>query len=386
MGSVFQFELKKIMTNKTVFGGIIASLLVLCGILWVGFISGQSYYTQKMNAEQGYQKNIDSTIQTKYAGDLTDEKIQLILADYLTIRQEVDQTNSFSFYPFYWYTGRLFFTDSIYSLGDQMELANKQGTKVTIKDIRLTPIESIPFATFERPLQLGNYVPWVDLFKVLSNLFILCNLFVILICSLVFSSDTSKNLNQLLFTTKLGRKKMNLAKILTGIIGSLSLLFIFQLITFVVFASLFDLSGGISSIQTNFEMELFTFPLEWNHWQTLGFMIFLQTIGILFTASITLVISAFSNSTMSAFAISLGIFSLPFLLKKVFKQGLFFKILQLFPINFTNIQKTLAILSTENYLFTTFVANAIALLLFLLSFQLLMYFLAYFHMKKWQFT
>ncbi|MFP3813426.1 hypothetical protein, partial [Bacillus sp. SIMBA_005] len=77
-------------------------------------------------------------------------------------------------------------------------------------------INEIGFTSFATPLKFGSYVTWYDLFKVTGQLFILTSMIVILICSLIFSSDTSRNTNQLLLSTKFGRNKLTISKIIAA--------------------------------------------------------------------------------------------------------------------------------------------------------------------------
>lgn len=384
MRQLIEFEYQKIIKNKTIIGGIVASLIILAGILFIGYIYSQNYSSQVSNVKEGYQKNIDKTIQDTLTGELTDEKVRSILGTYLETRQ-AEGKDSFSFYPFYWQFGKTFIKGGIPSIADQLNASHQNGEMLAIDDIPINSVNSLGFRQFSTPLLIGNYVPWTDLFRVLGNVFILSSILVILICSVIFADDTSKNINQLLFTTKLGRNKLNLSKITVGQTLSLVIFTFFQLINFSIFALLFDTSGGSSSIQTNFGMTMVDFPLKWNHWQTFFFIICLQIMAILFTASITLMISALSTSPMATFAISLGAFFLPYLLTELIKEGFVHKLLLLFPLNFANPVKALPLLASESYLLTSFVSNAFLLLLFLSLVTVSLNLLTYVQIKKWRF-
>ncbi|OJG92599.1 hypothetical protein RV15_GL003024 [Enterococcus silesiacus] len=361
-------------------------MFILIGILFVGYIYSQNYHSQSQNVKGGYQKNIDQTIQEKYSGDFTNEKVKIIIADYLLSRQQEAKDEDFSFYPFYWEMGQTFIKGGIPSFSDYLNTSLENDTPLSIEDIPLKKIETLNFKKFDKPLKLGNFVPWTDLFKVTGHVFILSSILVILICSQLFSEDTSKNINQLLFTTKYGRNKMNSSKIGVGIIVSVALLLFFQLINFGVLSFLFDLSGGSSNIQTNFSFDLGDFPLAWTHWQVYFFILGLQIIGILFIASLSFFASALSKTPMAAFALSLAIYFLPSLLKELIRNGLVNKLLFLFPINFSNPKNVMLLLSSDNYIFDSFILNASLLFLFLLISKLVLDIISYLRMKNWKFS
>jgi hypothetical protein len=363
--------------------------MLLSGILFVGATFNQNYSSQQDNIEKGYPPTLDSIIQENYAGDLTDDKITTILSDYLKIRvkdiQNEDQL-SFVFYPFYWDLGAQFFTKGIPVVSDQLRESMDQGIQPSIVDFQINKVSELNFTKFETPLQLGNYVPWTDLFTTSGNIFILCSVILILIGATIFAADTSKNINQLLFTNKFGRKKMNKTKIKVSVVVSVVLFLTFQFINYLTFYSLFDLSGGISSIQTNFSMVLFDFPMEWSHWVTFLFILISQLLGIIFTVSITLFLSAISKTSMAAFANSLGIFFLPSLLTQLIKTGIGNQILQLFPINWANPIKLLEILSVQDYLLGNFILNTLLLYVFLLLTVITFILASYYKIKKWSYT
>ena len=76
-----------------------------------------------------------------------------------------------------------------------------------------------------------------------------------------------------------------------------------------------DTSGWNSSIQTNLSMGLFQFPVEWNHLQTYLIVVLLQSIGIVFVSSFTLLISSFAKITYNfTFLFHWGMFFTPQLL------------------------------------------------------------------------
>src|SRR5690625_5409254 len=97
----------------------------------------------------------------------------------------------------------------------------------------------------------------------MNQLFILTIMLTILICSLVFSGDTSRNMNQLLLSTKFGRNKLTISKIIAATLISI---FVFIFIQIISLVSFYIYNSGFSgwdvSIQTNFSLKLFGFTVE----------------------------------------------------------------------------------------------------------------------------
>lgn len=164
-------------------------------------------------------------------------------------------------------------------------------------------------------------------------------------------------------------------------------LILFHLLNAGIFSLMYDTSGWNSSIQTNLSMGLFQFPVEWNHLQTYLIVVLLQSIGIVFVSSFTLLISSFAKSPITSLSVSLGMFLLPQLLLQIFRKGILNKLLYFFPINNLNAQKTLELLSSEkSFLMSSFIQNLMVVFLFLITLKIIFDFITYRHMKSWHFS
>ena len=216
MTSLIKFELGKILRNRTVFGGIVVGCLVLLGIFFVGYHYSQLSMSEASNKKKGFEKSLDVIIDEKYSGEFTDEKVKMILSDSMNNFQENEEKKVVNkpFYPFYWEMGDTFFSkdaENVYS--EMIEQVNK-GQRLTIEDVDLYSLDEVGFKKFDTPLTLGNYVPWTDLYRVLGYIYALLSIITILVSSIVFSDDNSKNINQILLVTKYGRNKMIFAKLI----------------------------------------------------------------------------------------------------------------------------------------------------------------------------
>lgn len=380
MRTIVQYEIDKMIKNKTFIGALIVSLFVLAGILFVGF-----YYSQLHGLNQGemdlYHKNVE-----EHTGDFTDQKVREVLADYVD-RYQSSGDDKGTFDLFSWEVADIFFQKgkSIYlEMNDAME----QNEKITIDQINLKTIKEIGFTSFSTPLKFGSYVTWYDLFKVTGHLFILTSMIVILICSLVFSSDTSRNTNQLLLSTKFGRNKLTISKIIGATFISI---FIFLFIQFISLGAFYVYNNGFTgwdtSIQTNFSLKLFNFPVEINQLQVFFLAIALHFISLLAIVGITTFVSSITHSPFSSLTISLGLFFLPKALTEIFKKGILYKILNLFPINNYKVEDFLTLMSTEQeFILNSFVQNIVFTLVVLMVIKIVLDGVVYLRMKQYQVT
>lgn len=386
---LMKYELGKILKNRTVFGGIVVGFLVLFGIFFVGYHYSQLLMSETSNEKNGFEKNIDEMIDSQYYGDFTDEKVKIILSDSMNNFQEYEKQKVVNkpFYLFYWEMGDTFFShdaENVYT--EMIEKVNK-GQRLTIEDVEVYSLDEVGFRKFDTPLILGNYVPWVDLYRVLGYIYALLSIIIILVSSIVFSDDNSKNINQILLVTKYGRNKLIFSKLIATSIVTVGLFIVFQMINIGVFSVMYDINGWNTDIQTNLSLCLFDFPLKWNHLQIYFLILIMQLIGLGFIEGVTLLISAFMRSSMSALAVSLGLYILPLLLIQIFKTGLVHKILYLFPINNLNIQSTLSTLySTNAFFFHSFFLNIGFAFVFMILIKVVMQIFCFHHMKHWKFS
>ena len=194
-------------------------------------------------------------------------------------------------------------------------------------------------------------------------------------------------MNQVLLTTKYGRNRLIKAKIGVAFLLTIVLFLVFQMVTYFVFSSMYDTSGWSSSIQTNLDLGLFSFPLEWNHLQVYFWFLCLQFTGLLFTAGVTLLISSLLNSPLSVLSFSISLYLLPYFLDQIFREGLAQKLLYIFPINQQSVGKLLGLLaSNRGYFFHSFIINSLSVFSFLIGLALLLKIVSYFHAKNWKFA
>lgn len=381
---IFKFESEKILKNKSIIGGGLVLLLSLFAIVYIGFFQSQlrgAKNITNVSGRESIERYLDFT--NEYQGELTDHKVKKITSDYLKIYQDKKRKNIQIFDYFQWSVVDTFTNHEEQDVYVEMIDAIRDGKKYTIDDVNLLSMKNVGYKKMGFPIKIGNFKTWTDLLNVTSTAFIPVSLFVILICSILFANDTSKNIIPLLLSTRYGRTKMIKSKILVGTGMAIASFLIVQLIILIIFYIYYGFSGWDVSVQANLDWKVFDFPLEWNMLQAYMFGVVFQLIGVLFIAGVTMLISSLSSSPFSALAISLGVFVIPKPLTHIFMSGIPNKILYLFPINTLEIDKVLLWMSRDNmFFFHSFVANVALILIVLLVTKAVLDTSIYVRMKK----
>ncbi|MED3735621.1 hypothetical protein [Virgibacillus pantothenticus] len=144
-------------------------------------------------------------------------------------------------------------------------------------------------------------------------------------------------------------------------------------------------SGWDTSIQTNFSLKLFSFPVEMNHVQVFFLALALHFISLLAIVGVTIYVSSIANSPFSALAISLGLFLLPKAFVQLFKRGIVYKLLNLFPINNYQIEDFLTFMSSkQEYILSSFIQNMVSTMIILLIIKVVLDGTVYLRMKRYQ--
>ncbi len=165
------------------------------------------------------------------------------------------------------------------------------------------------------PLRLEYSPPWSGMLESMIVLMFLLNLLVLLVISPVFSEEHTRQMNALLFTSKLGKRKCFRVKIAAaysiGIFFVLTIILIHMLITFLFFGG----DGLAGSIQISGE---YLFYGDFPYAKTVGSAIFdaalLYTADVLFAVSLTVLGSVLASNVLSGMVISLALWMAPMVL------------------------------------------------------------------------
>lgn len=354
MQTIMKYELEKILKNKTILGAFVVLIMTAGAMFYIGYFQSQmanGIYGSTYKGESVL--SINKKIASEHSGSFNDEAVRRILEDYITNSQVRDERAPFDVFSYY--VASVFLPSDFYN---DAEEAGKTGQIITLDHYKIPSIEEKGFASFDKPLKIGNYFSWKVLLQVAGWLFLPILLIVILICSRIFSGETSQNTNSLLLSTKNGRTKLTLAKFISASFVSTAVFVFVHGVSLLIFGNYYGFSGWDSSLQTNFYYKMFDFPILLNMMQVYLLALVLQLAGMYFAVGVTMFISSLTKSPFTALAIGLGTFFAPQLLTELFKEGVISKLLHLFPINNYDVTNVLRLLSSKGDFFLNgFVPN-----------------------------
>lgn len=213
-------------------------------------------------------------------------------------------------------------------------------------------------------LKFGNFAPWDYLFTVLNSSFLLLILFVVFICSAVFSEDQSRQMDNLLLTTKKGRNQLTIAKFIASLYITVFSFIGLYAVVLSVFALYFGFSGWDTSVQMNLHWitpfsTILAFPVAMNLVGTLAWLAVYHFIGLLFVLGMTFFMSSKTRISMVTFVVSVGfVFAIEFLLQ-VFPSGIINKLLTLFSVSTSGLDTLLLKLSShDSFFLDSFMMNS----------------------------
>lgn len=319
------FEIKKLIKNKAALGGLIVALVLLVGMFYLYIFDSQLSNGTPDSKIQGHEAVIlNQKIAEQHSGTLTDKRINDIINFRVHSVNHEFKKNSF-FDPFSYFVADKFI--------EKNDLTKFYGPKkVSRKGVKILSVNEIGTTIPPAKLKIGNFMPWYQLFELMSKSIILITTLAIYLCASVFSGDAAKKLMPLLLTTKYGRTKQTRAKLLAVFLISTVIFVISEVTTLLIFKSYFSFSGWDTSIQMNFMWNIFKFPIQMNFMQLLLWVLIFQYIGLLFTVLLTSLISSYTKSPANSLSVSLFIFFIPLILDQTFKSGLISKLLNFFPI------------------------------------------------------
>ncbi|MDR2977825.1 MAG: ABC transporter permease subunit [Streptococcaceae bacterium] len=372
---LIRFELDKMLKNKFFLGIVISSLLVMAGMFFLSF---------RLDAQSD--SRFSAPTYKRYEGDLTDDKVKEIVAGYIDDEEKRVESHSFLVNPFYYpIVDNFVNTAEFYQ---QQSDSIEQKKKLPIDQVKLRTLKDVGFAEFERPLKIGNYVNWTYFMELLGLFSILGCIVVILVVSTVFVGDRAKNIDSLLLTTKFGRTKLIHSKIAASLIFGLGTFLSLQAVAwlgFLIFNKGF--SGWDTSIQTNFNLGLFSFSHELNQLQAVLLNLLFELCCLLVVVGVTLLISSVMKTPIIALSASLGLLVLPLGLIKIFKTGFLYKLLALFPINTSNTGTMLNVFGSKQLsLFGSFYQNLFIVTPLLILISVAIFVLIYQKMKHVRFA
>lgn len=335
MRTILSFELTKLLRKKSALGAVTVALLALLGLFYMNFFVGQisGYSSDKVNGSAAVA--INRQIAEEHSGYLSDSLMSSILNDYAKNQLDFKKKGIYSVVSHY------AISELVPDSNEMLIAINKSDEALQFDNIKLKSQEQLGSYFPLEELKLGNFAPWNQLFLVSNNAYILVLLLCVYLSAPLFSGDTAKQMNPLLLTTKYGRNKLTVAKLMASLLISTSLFVSFNAIILGVFAWYFGFSGWDTSVQLNlywidpFE-NIMAFPEKMTLLSTFVTVLFFQFIGLIFITAVIAFVSRRTKSPLTTFAISAGAIFVPSFFLKVFQGGLIHKLLTIISVSTSN--------------------------------------------------
>lgn len=336
MRGLISFELKKIIRKRSTVLIILTGLVLNLSTSIFGAMTETSYITETEKIKGFQAIENENNIQGQFSGYLTDEYIK-------QVNLEANQNN-----PKYW--GILATIgvqesfipgiisdlngvniDGIYDRilkGPSTDKPRPAGTSNEV-DTLLKMYESVQF-----PFYYDYYHGWEKMSTSFSILVAMVVSAIIVIClSPVFSEEYSHKTDAIILTTKYGKNKVIIAKLISSFLFTLSVFLLFAALNFAQYATIYGLDGFNANIQIH--GWYYQSPYNITFLDLNLFSMGLSLIGLLFIAAITLFISSKVKSPFITVILSASVLYIPNIDLSEISYTVNI-ILALFPINMMN--------------------------------------------------
>ena len=310
MKRLISFELKKIFARRLTQASVAAILLISIAF---GFSTYQNMYAFDGISEEGAGQAavaIDKAIAEKYAGILTDEKVQQMMTDFKPT-QDLHGMNAA-----YLYQNAM--QSAVFRRFSDPE-GNWNGLRVS--DV---------FG--EEEIRIGYTCGWLLTSQNMIKIFMMLSLVIVIMTAPVFSGEYG-GLDPIILTSKYGKTKCATAKIIASILASLIVTAVVLVINLICAFMLYGGSGLDCSIL--FAPEGFVegyIPFNISCRVLLRYQSLLVFTDVISVTGITLALSAVCKNQMAAFAASAAIYLFPVMLP-ISETSPFFQIVALLPLN-----------------------------------------------------
>ena len=336
MRGLISFELRKIIRKRSTILIIITALIICLTSIFFGAMTETSYMTEteKLKGFQAIEN--ERNRQGQLSGYLDEDYIK-------QINIEVAQKN-----PEYWgvlpvigvQEGRLpniisdlksGNLDSIYDnilKGPVTDKPKPVGTSSQVDQL-LNMYEQV-----QVPFYFDYYDGWERMSSSFS-IFVALVVSAIIVISLspVFSDEYSQKTDAIILTTRYGKNKVIVAKLISSFIFTLAVYLFFVTVNFILHAAIYGLDGGNANIQLH--SWYYQSPYHFTFLKLNLFSMGLSLIGLVFIAAITLFISSKTKNPFITVILSTAVLYIP----KIDVSEISYTahiLLGLFPINMMN--------------------------------------------------
>ncbi len=308
MKKLIRFELRKIFSKRIT---QIALVVVLLLSALLAFSTYQNKYAFDGVSNEGTGRvavEIDKVIATKYAGVLTDEKVQQMISE-IVPKSETNGSNA------------------IYMYRNAMQSAvaarfsdiNGNWNGLTVTDV---------FGDEE--IKIGYVDGWLGTSQNMIRILVFLSLFIIVMIAPVFCGEYG-GVDNIILSSKYGKSKCATAKVVASVLACLivtAVVLIFNL----TMAFAFYGSEGLDCSILFAQLTLIegSIPFNITCGTLLGYQVLLAFTGAIGIAGITLVFSATCKNQIIALVASAAVYALPIMIP-VSETSALFKLIALFP-------------------------------------------------------
>lgn len=308
MGQLIRFEFLKMMKKKVVYIGLAAFLLLYVIMLWSWLYGNE--WARTTEGVDLYGKEAlayNEEIANRYAGPLTDEKVQEILAEFP--RKDGETIHSVS-------------NNTYYPIASLFAEENGKWNGKSVVEV---------FPEFEEPPVLGQSSRWESLLYSMMYLVLMAGIVIIIAVSPVFSEEYASGMDALILTARYGKERCALAKVAAAFLFTAVFTLFIAGMGFLVFLAGRGTAGWDSDIQLS-ELMIFTpvkYPLKCYEASVMTVLVSLAAMMAL--NGLTLIYSAVSRTSFVSVILSAAVYFAPMFISS--GNMIVRKILCLFPVN-----------------------------------------------------
>lgn len=312
MKQLIKFEFSKLIKKKLVFIAICAFTFIYVTMLWSWIFGNEWAVTQEGEQLYGTEaERYNTEITNHFAGPLTDEKVQQILAAFpRTEGKTTGNVSNNTYYP----VANLF--------------AERDGTwnGKTVQEV---------FPEFEEPPVIGMSSRWESFLYSMMYIVLMSGILVVMIISPIFSDEYTSGMDALILTSRYGKKRCVLAKVLSAFCFSVTAEVLILLIGFLMFYAGHGLTGWDADIQLSEMMVFSRIAQPLKCYEAALLTAFLAMVSTLTVTGLTLLFSVICPTSF----VSIILAAVTYLAPMFFNPGseAARRVIMLFPVNSINI-------------------------------------------------
>lgn len=344
---MIKFEFAKLFHTGIVLGAIVVLLIINIAILrGMCFSSATTAVVLPDGTELSGKEAVsyNQSVAERYSGNFTDEKIARIVSDLANeypkeYAEIVAERRINSLLPTTYQFVTMFIPPADYA--EIMQDAKAEGTEIpALTEYGLVSMKDVGFSFIDKPLQYGFWDSWCWFITGYGgntiSIAIPALIVIIIAISTVFSNEYSLKTDALILTTKHGKNRQIVAKLLTCIIF-VTLIFVgLFAMDCVAYGWQYGMDGWNADIQANLGLVFYGALIPMSNLQLLFFALLLTWLAGIFTAGLTTALSAVTKTPFSTLIIALAVFVFPAILKQTFAERAVRDSLIVFPINAVN--------------------------------------------------